>query len=141
MKVRKKKVTFRSGDRRLDFRRRLLRWYDKYQRELPWRTARDPYRVWLSEIMLQQTRVNAVLDHYRRFLKLFPTVQVLAAAPVSSVLSAWSGLGYYRRARMLHETANEIIEVHGGTFPSTADELQQLPGIGRFTTAANARIC
>src|SRR5713226_5742565 len=84
------------------WRQRLLSWYDHNRRDLPWRHDRDPYRVWLSEIMLQQTRVSAVLEHYRRFLQRFPTVQKLASARESSVLAAWSGLGYYRRARMMH---------------------------------------
>src|SRR5579859_5381612 len=84
------------------FRRRLLNWYDRHKRDLPWRKDREPYRVWLSEIMLQQTRVAAVVDHYQRFLRRFPTIEKLAATRESSVLTAWSGLGYYRRARMLH---------------------------------------
>ena len=87
------------------FRRALLRWYDKHRRDLPWRETRDPYRIWLSEIMLQQTRVAAVVDHYRIFLERFPNVQALAAASEDAVLAAWSGLGYYRRARMLHQAA------------------------------------
>src|SRR5690349_7955742 len=87
------------------FRRNLLRWYHAHRRELPWRASRDPYHIWISEIMLQQTRVNAVLEHYRRFLTQFPTVGALAEAPLETVLAAWSGLGYYRRARMLHEAA------------------------------------
>src|SRR5579863_5662822 len=87
---------------RQEFQKRLLAWYDTHKRELPWRRDQDPYRVWLSEIMLQQTRVAAVLEHYRRFLERFPTVGKLAAAREPSVLAAWSGLGYYRRARMLH---------------------------------------
>ncbi len=85
------------------FRHALLRWYDQHRRDLPWRKTRDPYRIWLSEIMLQQTRVNAVLDHYRIFLERFPGVRALAAASEDAVLAAWSGLGYYRRARMLHQ--------------------------------------
>src|ERR1700742_3784851 len=92
------------------FRRHLLEWYDRHKRDLPWRQDRDPYRVWVSEIMLQQTRVNAVLEHYRRFLHLFPTVEKLARARESTVLSAWSWLGYYRRARMMHRAAKEIVK-------------------------------
>ncbi len=96
---------------------RLLAWYDRNRRDLPWRRDRDPYRVWLSEIMLQQTRVAAVLEHYHRFLERFPTVQKLASAREASVLAAWSGLGYYRRARMMHAAAKVIVKQHGGKFP------------------------
>ncbi len=96
------------------WRRRLLSWYDRNRRDLPWRQDRDPYRVWLSEIMLQQTRVSAVLEHYRRFLRRFPTVQKLASAREPAVLAAWSGLGYYRRARMMHAAAKAIVKQHGG---------------------------
>ena len=120
--------------------RRLLAWYGTHQRDLPWRENRDPYRVWLSEIMLQQTRVAAVIDHYRKFLRRFPTVQKLAAAREASVLGAWSGLGYYRRARMLHAAAKVIVGEHGGKLPETVEGLQTLPGIGRYTSAAIASI-
>ncbi len=122
------------------FRKALLRWYDRHRRELPWRKTRDPYRIWLSEIMLQQTRVAAVVDHYRIFLKRFPNVQALAAATEDAVLAAWSGLGYYRRARMLYQCAQELVRKHGGRFPQTAEALQTLPGIGRYTAAAIASI-
>jgi A/G-specific adenine glycosylase len=122
------------------FRGRLLNWYDAHARDLPWRKGRDPYRVWLSEIMLQQTRVAAVISHYREFLRRFPTVERLAAARESSVLAAWSGLGYYRRARMLHAAAKLVAGELGGEFPRTADGLRQLPGIGRYTAAAVASI-
>jgi A/G-specific adenine glycosylase len=122
------------------FAQRLLAWYDEHQRDLPWRKDRDPYRVWLSEIMLQQTRVVAVLEHYRRFLKKFPTVQRLAASRESSVLAAWSGLGYYRRARMLHAAAKVVVSQHEGKFPNHREGLQELPGIGRYTSAAIASI-
>ncbi len=122
------------------FRARLLTWYDSHARDLPWRKSRDPYRVWLSEIMLQQTRVAAVISHYHEFLRRFPTVEKLAAARESSVLAAWSGLGYYRRARMLHAAAKCIAGELHGEFPSTADGLKQLPGIGRYTAAAVASI-
>src|SRR6267154_3702174 len=105
------------------FRRRLLAWYDAHARDLPWRVSRDPYRVWLSEIMLQQTRVAAVIAHYREFLRRFPTVEKLAAARESSVLAAWSGLGYYRRARMLHAAAKVIVQELGGKFPTKPAEL------------------
>src|SRR6266404_2073100 len=122
------------------FRRALLGWYDQNRRDLPWRKTRDPYRIWLSEIMLQQTRVAAVLEHYRLFLKRFPDVQTLAAASESAVLAAWSGLGYYRRARMLRQCAQKIMTEHSGHFPETSQALQALPGIGRYTAAAIASI-
>jgi A/G-specific adenine glycosylase len=122
------------------FRRALLRWYDKHRRDLPWRETRDPYRIWLSEIMLQQTRVAAVLEHYRIFLERFPNVLALAAASEDAVLAAWSGLGYYRRARMLHQAAQQITEQHGGCFPQNSEALLALPGIGRYTAAAIASI-
>src|ERR1700757_3387183 len=122
------------------FRKKLLCWYDAHARDLPWRKSRDPYRVWISEIMLQQTRVVAVIEHYHEFLRRFPTVQKLAAARESSVLAAWSGLGYYRRARMLHQTAKIIARERGGQFPASAAGWKMLPGIGRYTAAAIASI-
>ncbi len=118
----------------------LLRWYDHNRRDLPWRMTRDPYRIWLSEIMLQQTRVAAVLDHYRIFLERFPNVEALAAATEDAALAAWSGLGYYRRARMLHQCAKELVQKYGGLFPRRAAVLETLPGIGRYTAAAIASI-
>ncbi len=129
-----------DGSQTRRWRQRLLAWYDHNRRDLPWRRDRDPYRVWLSEIMLQQTRVAAVLEHYHRFLKSFPTVQKLASARESSVLAAWSGLGYYRRARMMHAAAKAIVKQHGGKFPGGIAELRALPGIGRYTAAAIASI-
>jgi A/G-specific adenine glycosylase len=122
------------------FRRKLLAWYDRHARALPWRADQDPYRVWLSEIMLQQTRVTAVIAHYHEFLRRFPTIEKLSAAREASVLAAWSGLGYYQRARMLHAAAKAIVREHEGKFPSTAEKLQGLPGIGRYTAAAIASI-
>lgn len=122
------------------FRRQLLAWYDAHARDLPWRESRDPYRVWLSEIMLQQTRVTAVIAHYHEFLRRFPTVKELAAARESSVLAAWSGLGYYRRARLLHAAAKVIVGELVGKFPVNAAGLRELPGIGRYTAAAVASI-
>ena len=113
-------------------------WFDWHKRDLPWRQNRDPYRVWLSEVMLQQTRVAAVTGHYRKFLRRFPTVEKLASARESSVLAAWSGLGYYRRARMLHAAAKKIVKERGGKFPGSAEDLRALPGIGRYTAAAIA---
>jgi A/G-specific adenine glycosylase len=122
------------------FRRKLLSWYDQHKRDLPWRATENPYLVWLSEIMLQQTRVNAVRDHYHDFVRKFSTIERLAAARSTSVLAAWSGLGYYRRARMMHRAARLIVKEHGGKIPACAAELQNLPGIGRYTAAAIASI-
>src|ERR1700758_4100299 len=122
------------------FQESLLAWYDRSKRVLPWRGGRDPYRIWRSEIMLQQTRVAAVLDHYQRFLRKFPSVRKLAAARISTVLAAWSGLGYYRRARMMHAAARQIVREHAGHFPDTVERLSSLPGIGRYTAAAVASI-
>src|SRR5204862_119803 len=122
------------------FQRRLLSWYDAHARDLPWRKSRDPYRVWVSEIMLQQTRVAAVIEHYYEFLRRFPTVEKLARAGEASVLAAWSGLGYYRRARMLHAAAKVVSRKLRGKFPSTAREWLTLPGVGRYTAAAIASI-
>src|SRR4029077_11283119 len=120
------------------FRRRLLRWFHKYQRKLPWRGESDPYYILVSEIMLQQTRVAVVEDRYRKFIAQFPTAERLARAREQTVLAAWSGLGYYRRARALHRAAKEI--VGRGRFPDSAAELMALPGVGRYTAAAVASI-
>ncbi len=122
------------------FRGALLSWYDAKQRKLPWRLNLDPYRGWLAEIMLQQTRVAAVLGYYDRFLKRFPTVQKLASARLDSVLAAWSGLGYYRRARLLHAAAKRIVNNDSGRFPTCAQDWEKLPGVGRYTAAAIASI-
>ena len=121
-------------------RHAVLDWYDQNGRDLPWRRDADPYRVWVSEIMLQQTRVAAVLDHYARFLQRFPTMQSLAAAREASVLAVWSGLGYYHRARRVHQAAKVIVRDRNGIFPRTAEEWRTLPGIGRYTAAAIASI-
>jgi A/G-specific adenine glycosylase len=129
-----------SRTRTLRFRKNLLAWYVHNARILPWRESRDPYRVWLSEIMLQQTRVAAVIGHYAEFLRRFPTVEKLAAAREASVLAVWSGLGYYRRARMLHAAAKVVVRELGGQFPATAEHWRELPGIGRYTAAAIASI-
>ena len=118
---------------------KLLKWYDAYQRALPWRESKDPYRIWLSEIMLQQTQVQTVLPYFARFTERFPTVEDLAGAEVEEVLALWSGLGYYRRARWLHRAAIEVSE-RGGRFPERAAELTNLPGIGPYTAAAIASI-
>jgi A/G-specific adenine glycosylase len=118
---------------------RLLPWFSLARRELPWRKEpRDPYRVWVSEVMLQQTRVEVVVPYYRRFLRRFPSVRALARAPLDDVLALWSGLGYYARARNLHRAAREVVQRRGGTMPSSSAELARLPGIGRSTAAAIA---
>src|SRR3954468_13565452 len=130
----------RNSRQRDSFRASLLTWYDANRRDLPWRRTSDPYRIWLSEIMLQQTRVGAVLDHYRRFLGRFPNVESLARAREQSVLAAWSGLGYYRRARNLHGCAKVVAFERDGKFPSSASELRELPGIGPYTAAAISSI-
>ncbi len=122
------------------FRRRLMHWYRNFARDLPWRATRDPYRIWVSEVMLQQTRVAAVIEHYEDFLRRFPTVVALALAPESEVLACWSGLGYYRRARMLHRAAQFLVRERGGAIPQTSAELRTLPGIGDYTCAAIASI-
>jgi A/G-specific adenine glycosylase len=122
------------------FRESLLEWFDIHKRDLPWRRAKDPYAIWVSEIMLQQTRVAAVLDHYANWMRRFPTVQALAEAAEEEVLAAWSGLGYYRRARFLHKGAKAVVDAHGGELPRAAAELRKLPGIGAYTSAAIASI-
>jgi A/G-specific adenine glycosylase len=118
------------------FRKRLLGWFRQFQRDLPWRRTSDPYRIWLSEIMLQQTRVAAAKPYYERFLERFPDIQTLAAAPQEEVLRLWSGLGYYSRARNLQKAAQQIVAKHGGQFPTRAEEVLALPGIGEYTAAA-----
>jgi A/G-specific adenine glycosylase len=123
-----------------EFRSALLAWFDIHRRDLPWRRTRDPYAIWVSEIMLQQTRVAAVLDHYASWMQRFPTVETLAAAGEDEVLAAWSGLGYYRRARFLHKGAKAVVAEYGGELPQIASELRELPGIGAYTSAAIASI-
>ncbi len=122
----------------------LLAWYDRHRRVLPWRARRgeqsDPYRVWLSEIMLQQTTVKVVASYYAKFLARWPTVEALAQASLDDVLRAWAGLGYYARARNLHACANAVVERHGGKFPASLERLRALPGIGDYTAAAVAAI-
>jgi A/G-specific adenine glycosylase len=124
--------------------RKLLAWYDRHRRRLPWRAGpgerADPYRVWLSEIMLQQTTVAAVGPYYTRFLKRFPNVRALARAPLDDVLALWAGLGYYARARNLHTCARKVVAEFGGRFPADEATLRALPGIGRYTAAAIAAI-
>jgi A/G-specific adenine glycosylase len=118
------------------FQSRLLAWFRAHRRELPWRSDRDPYRVWVAEIMLQQTRIAAVIPYYDRFLRRFPDVHALARARQPQVLKLWSGLGYYSRARNLHAAAKTIVAQHGGEFPRELEAALSLPGIGRYTAAA-----
>jgi A/G-specific adenine glycosylase len=133
-----------AADAAAETSRALLGWYDRERRALPWRAApgrlQDPYRVWLSEIMLQQTTVKAVIPYYAAFLRRWPTVEALAAASLDDVLAAWAGLGYYSRARNLHACARAVVERHGSAFPRSERELKELPGIGPYTAAAIAAI-
>lgn len=121
-------------------RHELLHWYDRSKRDLPWRHTNDPYAIWVSEIMLQQTRVAVVIERWKTFIERFPTVRALAKADEQEVLALWSGLGYYRRARMLHKAAQTVVTGHAGRMPTTAAELRKLPGIGSYTAAAIASI-
>ena len=121
-------------------RRALLAWFDRHKRDLPWRRTRDPYAIWISETMLQQTRVETAIPYYQRFLERFPTARELAAAEASEVLSLWAGLGYYRRARMLQLAAQSVVAEHGGELPATPDALASLPGVGSYTSGAVASI-
>nr|WP_295347771.1 A/G-specific adenine glycosylase [uncultured Streptococcus sp.] len=123
-----------------DFRRNLLAWYDENKRDLPWRQNQDAYRVWISEIMLQQTRVDTVIPYYERFLNWFPTIKNLANAPEEKLLKAWEGLGYYSRVRNMQKAAQQIMENHGGVFPSSYEEISKLKGIGPYTAGAIASI-
>jgi A/G-specific adenine glycosylase len=119
-----------------NFQRRLLRWFRAHKRDLPWRASRDSYRIWIAEVMLQQTRIAAVTPYYERFLQSMPNVKSLGRAPLVEVLKLWSGLGYYSRARNLHRAAKIIVADHNGKFPRELDFALQLPGIGRYTAAA-----
>lgn len=122
-----------------EFARRLIAWHRRHGRhDLPWQNTHDPYRIWLSEIMLQQTQVDTVIPYYARFLARFPDLASLAAAPVDEVLALWSGLGYYARARNLHKAAQALVAEHGGRFPTRAAAIAELPGVGRSTAAAIA---
>ena len=122
------------------FREKLLVWYDAHKRDLPWRRTQDPYKIWISEIMLQQTRVDTVIPYYERFLDWFPTVADLAQAPEEKLLKAWEGLGYYSRVRNMQKAAQQIMENHGGVFPSSYEEISKLKGIGPYTAGAIASI-
>ena len=123
-----------------NFTRSILEWYDKDHRDLPWRHTSDPYRIWISEIMLQQTRVETVISYYDRFLRKYPTVQELADADEADLLKAWEGLGYYSRARSLQKAAKIIVAEHGGQLPASVEGLKALPGIGDYTSGAIASI-
>ena len=122
------------------FSNRLLNWYSKHKRAFPWRGHRDPYAVWISEIMLQQTRVETVIPYFKKWMKLFPNVRALAKASEREVLNAWEGLGYYSRARNFHKAAKIVVDEYGGKLPRDVDELWKLPGIGRYTAGALASI-
>src|SRR5215470_7025567 len=141
----KRGSTFRQGPGHVGAAgQALLGWYDSARRTLPWRVApgqkADPYRVWLSEIMLQQTTVKAVAPYYAAFLRRWPSVEALAAASLDEVLAAWAGLGYYSRARNLHRCARAVVAGHGGRFPASEQALRDLPGVGAYTAAAIAAI-
>lgn len=123
------------------FSKKLIDWYQLNKRDLPWRHTTDPYKIWLSEIMLQQTRVEQGLPYYSKFLTLFPTVFILASASEEQVLNAWKGLGYYSRARRLHQTAKLVVEANDGVFPGDFEGLKKLPGVGNYTAAAIASFC
>ncbi|MFH0985809.1 MAG: A/G-specific adenine glycosylase [Candidatus Omnitrophota bacterium] len=118
----------------------LLRWYSRHKRDLPWRHTHDPYKIWVSEIMLQQTQVATVIPYYHRWLKAFPSISALARAPLSKALELWAGLGYYRRVRMFHQAAIYVQKELQGKLPGSAKELKELPGIGRYTAGAIASI-
>ena len=128
--------SFSNDPRTRGVRRRLLKWYDRHRRQLPWRQTGDPYRIWISEVMLQQTRVQAVVPYYQRFLRTFPSVKALARAREQELLACWSGLGYYARARNLKKAAGIIVKEHGGRFPRHPQAARRLPGIGDYTAAA-----
>jgi A/G-specific adenine glycosylase len=129
-----------SPQQRQALRTHLLSWFRRQRRDLPWRRTRDPYAIWLSEVMLQQTQVDRVIDYYQRFLERFPTVQKLAAASLDEVMGLWSGLGYYSRARHLHRAAKEVAARPGSQLPDTVEALLELPGFGRYTAGAVASI-
>ena len=125
----------------MSFSQKILKWYGEHKRELPWRTTNDPYKIWLSEIMLQQTRVAQGTPYYHKFLEAFPTVYDLANAEEEQVLKLWQGLGYYSRARNLHATAKMVVTEYDGNFPNTYKELKSLKGVGDYTASAIASIC
>jgi A/G-specific adenine glycosylase len=121
---------------RCRIQKRLLRWFDRHRRDLPWRANRDPYRIWISEVMLQQTQVATVLRYFERFIRAFPSIKALAAAPEQDVLRQWEGMGYYRRARHLHQAARQLSNAHGGRIPNDPDVFGGMPGVGRYILGA-----
>lgn len=125
-----------NPDSCIRFREALLRWYRGHRRALPWRENRDPYRIWISEVILQQTRVDQALPYFERFLAAFPNVEALASASLDELLKVWEGLGYYARARNLHRAARVVVEKHNGRIPDTMEEISELPGVGPYTAAA-----
>ena len=133
-------VTMWEEDKILSFRQKLLAWYDENKRDLPWRRSKNPYHIWVSEIMLQQTRVDTVIPYYERFLDWFPTVEILANAPEERLLKAWEGLGYYSRVRNMQTAAQQIMEDFDGEFPSTYEGISSLKGIGPYTAGAISSI-
>ena len=133
-------ITMWEEEKIASFREKLLVWYDAHKRDLPWRRTQDPYKIWISEIMLQQTRVDTVIPYYERFLDWFPTVADLAQAPEEKLLKVWEGLGYYSRVRNMQKAAQQIMENHGGVFPSSYEEISKLKGIGPYTAGAIASI-
>lgn len=136
----KKSRTMKSKTSREDLRKALLSWFDQFQREMPWRHVDNPYAVWVSEVMLQQTRVTTVVEYFHRWMERFPTVESLASAPVEDVLEIWSGLGYYRRARHLHRAAATVVDEFGGELPREVSKLRKLSGVGPYTAGAIASI-
>lgn len=124
----------------VETRKALLTWYYKHHRKLPWRETRDPYAIWVSEVMLQQTQVDTVIPYYKNFLKTFPTLTSLSHAPEETILKAWQGLGYYRRAKHMHDAAKEVVATYGSQLPTTRDELKKLKGFGPYTSASVASI-
>ena len=133
-------ITMWEEEKIASFREKLLAWYDANKRDLPWRRTQDPYKIWISEIMLQQTRVDTVIPYYERFLDWFPTLADLAQAPEEKLLKAWEGLGYYSRVRNMQKAAQQIMEDHGGVFPATYEAISKLKGIGPYTAGAIASI-
>ena len=133
-------ITMWEEEKIASFREKLLAWYDANKRDLPWRRTQDPYKIWISEIMLQQTRVDTVIPYYERFLDWFPTIEDLANAQEEKLLKAWEGLGYYSRVRNMQKAAQQMMENHGGVFPSSYEEISKLKGIGPYTAGAIASI-
>lgn len=133
-------ISFMTASRYLPLQKKLLDWYSLNARDLPWRRTNDPYAIWVSEIMLQQTQVQTVIAYYERWLQKFPTLKSLAEAGIEDVLAVWAGLGYYRRARMIHTAAKKVFQELAGEIPQTVEELMELPGIGRYTAGAIASI-